>query len=128
MRSQRQIRTAEENSERNSPTLLRWSLLVILTFCYGAFNIQVLSNVNNSNIDRISREVVASPSSIATTPEQTSNKQSASLGSFNLLAPQQGVRQDSSDATVMGMAQGYDLKVHRRFVGSLRNTGFKGSM
>jgi hypothetical protein len=38
------------------------------------------------------------------------------------------VRNDSSDATVMAMAQGYKLDVHRRFVGSLRKTGFKGTM
>lgn len=33
---------------------------------------------------------------------------------------------DSSTATVMGMASGYDIDVYHRFVGSLRKTGFKG--
>ena len=33
---------------------------------------------------------------------------------------------DSSTATVMGMASGYDLDVYQRFVGSLRKSGFKG--
>jgi len=33
---------------------------------------------------------------------------------------------DSSTATVMGMASGYDLSVYKRFVGSLRKTGYKG--
>lgn len=33
---------------------------------------------------------------------------------------------DSSTATVMGMATGYDLDVYKRFVGSLRKTGFDG--
>lgn len=33
---------------------------------------------------------------------------------------------DSSTATVMGMATGYDLSVYKRFVGSLRKTGYKG--
>lgn len=35
---------------------------------------------------------------------------------------------DSSTATVMGMATGYDLKVYKQFVGSLRNTGYKGNI
>ncbi len=34
----------------------------------------------------------------------------------------------SSDATVMVMAQGYNLLVHKRFVGTLRKTGFTGTM
>lgn len=38
------------------------------------------------------------------------------------------LRYDSSDATVMAMAQGYALHVHRRFIGSLRRVGFKGTM
>jgi len=38
------------------------------------------------------------------------------------------LRYDSSDATVMAMAQGYDLDTHRRFVGSLRKSGFQGSI
>jgi hypothetical protein len=33
---------------------------------------------------------------------------------------------DSSTATVMGMAAGYDLKVYESFVGSLRKTGYNG--
>jgi len=33
---------------------------------------------------------------------------------------------DSSTATVMGVASGYDLDVYQRFVGSLRKTGYKG--
>ncbi|KAL7577294.1 hypothetical protein ACA910_002037 [Epithemia clementina (nom. ined.)] len=33
---------------------------------------------------------------------------------------------DSSTATVMGMATGYNLGVYKRFVGSLRNTGYQG--
>jgi hypothetical protein len=33
---------------------------------------------------------------------------------------------DSSTATVMGMASGYDLDVYQRFVGSLRKSGYKG--
>jgi hypothetical protein len=37
-------------------------------------------------------------------------------------------RQSSKDATVMAMAQGYDLLTHRRFVGSLRKSGFQGNM
>jgi len=41
---------------------------------------------------------------------------------------QSKLRYDSSDATVMGMAEGYDLEVHRRFVGSLRKSGFKGTI
>ena len=32
----------------------------------------------------------------------------------------------SSNATVMGFATGYELHVYKRFVGSLRNTGFQG--
>eukprot|EP00980_Cylindrotheca_fusiformis_P008441 scaffold1784_cov116-Cylindrotheca_fusiformis.AAC.21 len=38
------------------------------------------------------------------------------------------VSNDSSTATVMGMATGYDLKVYKQFVGSLRNTGYKGNI
>lgn len=37
-------------------------------------------------------------------------------------------RYDSSDATVMAMAQGYPLPVHKRFVGSVRQSGFKGTI
>jgi hypothetical protein len=33
---------------------------------------------------------------------------------------------DSSTATVMGMASGYNLGIYKRFVGSLRKSGFKG--
>lgn len=38
------------------------------------------------------------------------------------------LRYDSSDATVIAMAQGYDLDTHRRFVGSLRKSGFTGNV
>jgi hypothetical protein len=38
------------------------------------------------------------------------------------------VMNDSSTATVMGMATGYDLKVYKQFVGSLRKTGYKGNI
>jgi hypothetical protein len=37
-------------------------------------------------------------------------------------------RYDSSDATVLAMAQGYKLKVHQIFVSSLRRSGFRGKM
>ena len=33
---------------------------------------------------------------------------------------------DSSTATVMGMARGYGKAYHRRFVGTLRKSGYKG--
>ncbi|GKY97194.1 hypothetical protein MPSEU_000677800 [Mayamaea pseudoterrestris] len=33
---------------------------------------------------------------------------------------------DSSTATVMGMATGYDLRIYQQFVGTLRKTGYKG--
>lgn len=36
------------------------------------------------------------------------------------------VMTDSSNATVMGMATGYNVGVYKRFVGSLRKTGYKG--
>jgi len=35
---------------------------------------------------------------------------------------------DSSTATVMGMASGYQLNVYQRFVGSLRKSGFRGNI
>ena len=35
---------------------------------------------------------------------------------------------DSSYATVMGFATGYDIQDYKRFVGSLRNTGYKGNI
>ena len=35
---------------------------------------------------------------------------------------------DSSTATVMGMATGYPLSVYKRFVGSLRKSGFRGNI
>lgn len=38
------------------------------------------------------------------------------------------LRYDSSDATVIAMAQGYDLNTHRHFVGSLRKSGFNGTI
>jgi len=38
------------------------------------------------------------------------------------------LRYDSSDATVMAMAQGYTLEVHKKFVGSLRKSGFEGNI
>ena len=34
----------------------------------------------------------------------------------------------SSQSTVMGFATGYELNIYKRFVGSLRNTGFKGNI
>jgi hypothetical protein len=39
-----------------------------------------------------------------------------------------GVMSDSSTATVMGMATGYSMGVYKRFVGSLRNSGFRGML
>lgn len=39
-----------------------------------------------------------------------------------------GVLNDSSTATVMGMATGYNVGVYKRFVGSLRRSGFKGTL
>ena len=41
---------------------------------------------------------------------------------------EQKMRYDSSDATVLAMAQGYKLSVHRKFVGSLRKSGFTGTI
>ena len=38
------------------------------------------------------------------------------------------LRYDSSEATVIAMAQGYELDIHRRFVGSLRKSGFTGNI
>jgi len=38
------------------------------------------------------------------------------------------LRNDSSDASVFAMAQGYTLDTHRRFVGSLRKSGFTGTI
>lgn len=38
------------------------------------------------------------------------------------------LRYDSSDATVMSYAMGYNLEVYQRFVGSLRNSGFTGTI
>lgn len=35
-------------------------------------------------------------------------------------------RHDSSDATIVTMAQGYPLQTHRHFVGTLRQTGYSG--
>jgi hypothetical protein len=35
---------------------------------------------------------------------------------------------DSSTATVMGMASGYELPDYQRFIGSLRKSGFKGNI
>ena len=37
------------------------------------------------------------------------------------------VMNDSTNATVMGMATGYNVGVYKRFVGSLRNSGYKGT-
>jgi predicted PurR-regulated permease PerM len=39
-----------------------------------------------------------------------------------------GVMSDSSTATVMGMATGYSVQVYKRFVGSLRKSGFRGML
>ena len=38
------------------------------------------------------------------------------------------LRNNSSDATVMAMSHGYNLLIHKRFVGSLRKSGFTGHM
>ena len=38
------------------------------------------------------------------------------------------VRYDSRNSTVLAMAQGYKIGVHRRFVGSLRKSGFRGNI
>ena len=35
---------------------------------------------------------------------------------------------DSTNATVMGMATGYNVGVYKKFVGSLRNSGFQGNI
>jgi len=51
------------------------------------------------------------------------------LATFNTAAATNStLRYDSSDATVMAMAHGYEKKVFQRFVGSLRKTGFKGKI
>lgn len=41
---------------------------------------------------------------------------------------EEGVMNDSLTATVMGMATGYSTGVYKKFVGSLRNSGFKGNI
>ena len=58
-------------------------------------------------------------------PKTTSSKE---LIKPALIKEVSKLRYDSSDATVMAMAQGYDVKVHKRFVGSLRKSGFRGTM
>lgn len=44
-----------------------------------------------------------------------------------VIPPRGEVMNDSTNATVMGMATGYNVGVYKRFVGSLRNSGYKGT-
>jgi hypothetical protein len=55
-------------------------------------------------------------------------KQESSTSSFGPEVEEDDVTNDSSNATVMGMATGYPLKVYKQFVGSLRKSGFKGNI
>jgi len=43
-----------------------------------------------------------------------------------VIPPVDEVMNDSTNATVMGMATGYNVGVYKRFVGSLRKSGYKG--
>lgn len=95
----------------------------------GAQEVQVLktgggdSPLENEN----STSVVVHTSNTTTTSPSPHHPQQA-YQQQHLQQSQQVLRYDSTDATVMSMVQGYDLAVHRRFVGSLRKSGFKGNM
>lgn len=56
------------------------------------------------------------------------NSRLTSCNSLPLQTLSPPLRYDSSDATVMAYATGYDLDVYQRYVGSLRNSGFKGKI
>lgn len=56
----------------------------------------------------------------------TSTKSLPSTPSVQIPPPVDEVMTDSTNATVMGMATGYNVGVYMRFVGSLRKTGYKG--
>jgi len=62
-------------------------------------------------------------STITSTSTSTALRSSASAA---VPKQQQPPMTDSTDATVMGFAVGYDVGVFKRFVGTLRNSGFKG--
>lgn len=59
--------------------------------------------------------------------EEKESTRAASFGR-TMSSGEQKLRFNSSDATVLAMGQGYEVGVHRRFVGSLRMSGFEGKI
>jgi hypothetical protein len=86
---------------------------------------------NRSKIQAKKSRRPRAPIAAATVPRsprerRTRTDAGVSLAEPELYEPLVWDGRDTSSATVMGMASGYDLKVYERFVGSLRKTGYGG--
>jgi hypothetical protein len=87
--------------------------------------------MNRSKIQAAKTRRPKAPIAAATVPgspreRRTRTDAGVSLAEPELYEPLEWDGRDTSTATVMGMASGYDLKVYERFVGSLRKTGYGG--
>jgi hypothetical protein len=74
------------------------------------------------------RPVTVSSTGSTTKSPRTHTDAGVDVSDRELYAPAPALHGDSSTCTVMGMASGYPLEVYKRFVGSLRNSGFTGNI
>lgn len=81
---------------------------------------------SSSSFTSASAPLMESDESEVLSQSQSATKNKTSLKKKIRIAQSLVVKRDSTNATVMGMASGYDLSVYERFVGTLRKTGYKG--
>ena len=108
---------------RNRLWIITWSCLVTL---YG-----IIYGLGNNLSGSSSRSVMVD--SIPATTTNFVQDEIHALGLDQYLqasskAPRYNPNQSSRTATVMGMATNYDVNVYKRFVGSLRATGYLGNI
>ena len=96
-----------------------FTISMVLLVIYWSAIIMLLNNNNNNNISNRS-STSSRLHSYDTTTSLSKNLIGTNLGPLRT--------RGSKDATVMAMASGYPLKVYRRFVGSLRKSGFEGNI
>jgi hypothetical protein len=123
--------TKPANGRESLVQLLRWGFLVVLfgvivtlffridsvenEYYFSAQQSTAITDLNQYSSSRISQEKVCLVEPVKS-PVVSQTTRTAPLPPA----------QNSSSATVMAMATGYDLNDYQRFVGSLRKTGYQG--
>ena len=86
--------------------------------------LQLLEQNQTTDVNNDEKIVASEPSNSKTT--ETSIENLVDKSETDIDSSSVGTHTASSTATVMGLASGYDLRVYKSFVGSLRNTGYDG--